>query len=159
VAGWLKLGKTSRREGEEVAPVTVTSGSGIFDLLVSVAVLVAFHALFVGPLERVLHKNWVQSPAAIMATLAHVTLGSIGSVWLSRIMPRLLRTKYTNGWVSATTASFILTIAASAWLGYWSFDLIPNWQAVTGINFGIIGLFLVIPASIYFWQLGRFLSW
>jgi hypothetical protein len=71
----------------------------------------------------------------------------------------VLRTKYTNGWVSATTASFILTIAASAWLGYRSFDLIPNWQAVTGINFGVIGLFLVIPASIYFWQLGRFLSW
>ena len=93
MTGWLKLGKTSRREGEEAAPVTVTSGSGIFGLLVSVAVLVAFHALFVGPLERLLHKNWVQSPTAIMATLAHLTVGSIGSVWLSRIMPRLLRTK------------------------------------------------------------------
>lgn len=128
-------------------------------LLVSIAVIVAFHAMFVGPLERVLHKNWLQSPAAITTTLAHVTLGAVGSVWLSRIVPRVVGTRFTSGWLSATTVSFVCTVAASAWLGYQSFNLIPNWQSMTGINFGLIGLFLTVPASIYFWQLGRFFSW
>lgn len=134
-------------------------GSGLLGLLVAVAVIAAFHGLFVVPFEKVLHEKWLKFPAAIITTFAHVTLGSIGSVWLSRIVPRLLRSPFTNGWVSATTASFLLTIAASGWLGYRSFDLIPNWQAMTGLNFGLVGLFLIIPASMYFWQWGRFLSW
>ncbi|MFM7184459.1 MAG: hypothetical protein ACKO4Z_06780 [Planctomycetota bacterium] len=134
-------------------------GSGIFGLLVAVGVIAAFHGFFMVPFERMLHEKWLKFPAAIMITLAHVTLGSIGSVWLSRIVPRLLRSPYTHGWCSATTASFLLSVVASAWLGYRTFDLIPNWQAMTGLNFGLIGLFLVIPASMYFWQWGRFLSW
>ena len=134
-------------------------GSGLLGLLVSVAVIVAFHALFVVPFEKVLHENWLKFPAAIITTFAHVILGSIGSVWISRIVPRLLQSPYTHGWVSATTASFLLTVAASGWLGYRSFDLIPNLQSMTHLNFGLIGLFIIIPASMYFWQCGRFVSW
>jgi len=153
------LPATSPTHSSPASQPKSSPGSGAIGLIASIAVIVVFHGLFVVPFERVLREKWLQSPAAVATTLAHVTLGSIGSVWLSRIVPRLLQSQYTNGWFSATTASFLLTMAASAWLGYRSFGLIPNWQAMTGLNFGLIGLFFVIPASMYFWQLGRFLSW
>lgn len=115
---------------------------GLFGLLGAVATVVAFHALFIGSFWKVQHENWVKSPAAIAITLAHVTIGSVGSVWLSRIMPRVLHSSFTNGWFSATTVSFLCTVAASAWLGYTAFEMLPNIESLTGMKFGYVGLFL-----------------
>lgn len=137
-------------------PGTVGGALGLLGAVVAVA---AFHGLFIGSLWKATHGKWLQSPAAMAITLAHATIGSIGSVWLSRIMPRVLNTPFTDGWMSATTVSFFCTVATSAWLGYTAFELLPNYEALTGITFGYIGLFLVIPASIYFWRLGRSFSW
>lgn len=135
------------------------AGGGMLGLLGAVVVIVAFHGLFIGSLLKATHGRWLQSPAAIAITLAHVTVGSMGSVWLSRIMPRVLNTQFTDGWLSVTTFSCFCTVVASAWLGYTAFELLPNYERLTGITFGYVGLFLVIPASIYFWRLGRSFSW
>jgi hypothetical protein len=151
-----------RRGGDESNGGDVSgasSGSGVLGLAGSILVVMAFHGLFVGSLWKATHERMVQSPAAMAITLAHVTLGSVGSVWLSRIMPRILKTSYTNGWYSATTVSFICTVLVSGWIGYTAFQLLPNIEWISGITLGYVGLFLVIPASIYFWQLGRFFSW
>ena len=133
--------------------------SGVPGLLGAVACVVAFHGMFVVFMWKATHERWIQSPAAMMITLAHATIGAVGSVWLSRILPRVLNTRLTDGWLSATTASFCCTVATSAWLGYTAFELLPNYERLTGITFGYVGLFLVIPASIYFWRLGRTFSW
>lgn len=136
-----------------------SAGTGVAGLLAAVVFVGAFHALFVGFMWKATHERWIQTPAAMMITLAHATIGAVGSVWLSRIMPRVLNTHCTDGWLSATTASFVCTVATSSWLGYTAFELLPNYERFTGITFGYVGLFLVIPASIYFWRLGRTFSW
>ncbi len=136
-----------------------SGGSGVFGLAGAVLVIVAFHGLFAGGLWKILRENWIKSPAAIAVTLFHITIGAVGSVWLSRIMPRILKTSFTSGWASATTASFLCTVVTTIWMAWTAFELIPNVEAYTGLKFGYIGLFLAVPAAIYFWQLGRTFSW
>lgn len=142
-----------------VLSADATPSAGMAGFLGAVAVVVAFHGLFVGSMWKVTHERWLQSPAAMAITLAHATIGSVGSVWLSRIMPRVLSTRFTDGWLSATTVSFFCTVATSSWLGYTAFELLPNYERLTGVTLGYVGLFLVIPASMYFWRLGRSFSW
>jgi len=167
IGGFARSGSGGRstRARQSLQPLVhqeapASAGSfGILGLLAAVLIVVAFHGLFVGSLWKATHEKWVQLPAAMAITLAHTTLGAMGSVWLSRIMPRILGTQFTDGWLSVTTASFVCTVAASSWLGYQAFELLPNFERVTGINLGYVGLFLIIPAAIYFWQLGRSFSW
>ncbi len=128
-------------------------------LLGSVVTIVAFHGLFIGALSKAMHERWIQSPTAMAITTAHATIGAVGSVWLSRIMPRVLNCPFTDGWISVTTVSLCCTVATSWWLGYTAFELLPNYESVTGIRLGYVGLFFVIPVSIYFWRLGRTFSW
>jgi len=131
--------------------------SGVAPFWAVLAILAAFHGLFIAMLERATATNWLDSPAAVVLALVHISLGSFISVWLARVLPRVLRTTTETRWCSVMTASFLLTVVTSAWLGRAAFGMVPTqWL---GLDFGFVGLFLAIPCSIYFWQLGKTFSW
>jgi len=122
-----------------------------------IAILAVFHGAFIVMLRNAMATNWLDSPAAMALALIHVSVGSIIGVWLARILPRVLRSPAETRWLSVMTASFLLTVLTSAWLGTAAFGMIPTkWL---GLDFGFIGLFLTVPCSIYFWQLGKTFSW
>lgn len=134
----------------------LTTRSGIVRFGIVAAILVTFHAIFILMLYRAIATNWIDSPAAVVLTVVHITLGSIVSVWLSRVLSRVLEAPVEIRWLSIMTVSFVLAIATSAWLGHTAFGMIPT--KTLGLDFGFVGLFLTIPCSIYFWQLGKTFS-
>jgi hypothetical protein len=130
---------------------------GFTSFWVVLAILAAFHGTFIFMLERAVATNWLDSPAAVILAVVHICLGSIVSVWLARVLPRVLSAPAETRWISVMTASFLLTVVTSAWLGRAAFGMIPTqW---IGLDFGFVGLFLAIPCSIFFWQLGKTFSW
>lgn len=147
------ISTTSQRAPRRRGPTV--SGSAAFWLVV--AILAAFHATFVVMLKKAVATNWFDSPAAVVLGLVHMSVGSIASVWLARSLPRVLGAPMETRWLSAMTVSFLLSVATSAWLGYTAFDMIPT--HFIGLDFGFVGLFVAIPCSIWFWQLGKTFSW
>lgn len=106
-------------------------------------------------------SHWLMRafPAAIVITLMHTVVGAIGSVWLAKASPRVLNIKANGLRPSPLDASFALTLITSGWLGYQTFSLIPTAEFVTSLNLGPIGLVLFVPLGIYFWRLGKSMSW
>lgn len=140
------------------SPGKLSNPSDVVRFCSAVAILASFHLIFVVMLYRATARNWIDSPAAIVLTVAHVSLGSIVSVWLARVLPRVLAAPTQTRWLSLMTTSFVFAVATSAWLGHAAFGMIPT-KILFGLDFSFVGLFLTIPCSIYFWQLGKTFSW
>lgn len=138
-------------------PVRLPGVPGFGGFAAVIAMLTAFHATFILMLRQAIASSWFDLPAAIVLTLVHVSVGSIASAWLARVLPRVFNSPFETRWLSVMTASFLLAVGTSAWLGRMTFAMIPT-QWVR-LDFGFVGLFLAIPCSIYFWQLGKTFSW
>ena len=155
--GWGKPTRGNSPLNRLASPITSSDVTGLMRFWIVIGIVAAFHTTFLVMLRRAIATNWIDMPAAIVLTLFHISLGSIVSVWLSRSVPRVLGAPMETRWLSVTTASFLFTIGVSAWLGYTAFEMIPT--QLIGLKFGFIGLFLAVPCSIWFWQLGRTFSW
>lgn len=155
--GWGERARDSSPMNRLVSPFKLSNMNGLMRFWIVIGIIAAFHATFLVMLRRAVATNWIDMPAAVVLMLFHMSLGSIVSVWLSRSLPRVLGAPLDTGWLSVTTASFLFTIGMSAWLGYTAFEMIPT--QLIGLKFGFVGLFLAVPCSIWFWQLGRTFSW
>lgn len=157
MSGWGTNSKvasaTPRRSSRLHAPSLTRAAS----FLLVLAIIAAFHGIFIVMLMQANARNWLDTPAAVVLWLVHMSVGSMMSVWLARALPRVLNAPMETRWISVLTTSFVLSLAVSAWLGYTTFEMIPT--HLLGLRFGIVGLFVAVPCSAWFWQLGKTFSW
>lgn len=125
-------------------------------MLACLAVLLALHGYFLYAAMSLSTWNFL---GRLVLAATHLALAAPGSAILAAVVPRVARGNgpATGRWGPATW-SFLLVAITSGLIGYGLFKAVPNPESLTGINLGVVGVILMVPANLYAWTMARSLA-
>lgn len=125
--------------------------------LAPLACLVPLLVLHGYPLYAATSLSTWNLPGLLVLAGIHIALVSPGSAMLAAVVPRIAggTSVRATGTLGPVTLSFLLVAITSGLIGYGLFKSLPNPESLTGINLGVVGVILMVPANLYAWTMAR----